>query len=423
MRHPRIHWLFHEIQRWKEAGVISDYQAAAIRGQYVSKAYGMGKRTMAAMVWSILGGISVALGIILVIANFWPDWSRWLRFTVATMPLIASWVALGWMLYQQKTSIFWREGVAVGNLLASVVALGLIDQLYNVQVSLGAFCVAITACSIPVLLMTRSIGWLIVSGVMMNIALADSEGMGLRTVIFIMGTGMLLVPDVVFKSASSWIKLALSWGVTLGFSAAMVWLGESLHATAFVIFPSIVWATILGVGVYSSKQWSIRMPMVAVSAFGLFLTLFMASFSTIWDEWVRVSIVETPIFITILGGLIGMQLGVFAFIRTHWFRWVLVAPSVVFLLGMILYQFSPSWIFPFIMLSLLSAFLVASIRFGVTVHRRSWINGGLFGFILIMIAKSFGTDMTLLAKVALFLISGGVLITVGYRLNRWPVKS
>lgn len=423
MRNPRIHWLFLEVQSWQKSGLISDYQAAAIRSRYVSKSFSTGRRSQAAFIWSLLGGFSVCLGIVLVIANFWPGLGRMVRLLIAIGPLVGSWAALIVMLWRQKQSIQWREGVAFGNLLASVVAMGLIDQLYNVQLPLGAFCITVIACSLPVLFLTRSIAWLVGTGVLVNIALVDSEGIGLRLIILAFASGMLIVPDMLFRQAPEWLKTGIAWCVTLGFSAAMVWMAESLHSSAFTILPVMIWSTVIGLGAYSSHKWAIRVPMVAVSAVGLFMSLFLGSFASIWDEWILVSIVETPLFIMVLGGLLGVQLSLFAVIRTHWFRWCLVIPSVMFLLGMMIVKFLPIWVFPTLFLCIVSGFLTASIRFGVMQHNRWWINGGLIGFVMIMMAKFFGVDFPIGIRAASFLISGGILIAIGYRLNQWTLKS
>jgi len=419
VRHPRTHWLFQQIQEWQAARVISDYQAEAIRNRYVSQAFTMGRKSLAAIIWSVLGAFSLILGVVLVIANEWPSLMRYTRLAITVIPILGSWVAMAVMVWKKKDTVVWRESVACTNLLAMVVALALVCQMYNIQGSTGLFFVTVIACSIPVMLVTRSLGWMIGTGLMINVALVDSDGLALRAGIALLATGMLVVPDTVFRRSNDWLRLALGWCVTLGFTAAMIWMSEALHPSAFMILPAIVWSTIIGLGGYSTKPWAVRVPMISVAVAGLFVTLFLGSFPTIWDEWVRTSVVETPIFITILGAMLGLQLSLFLMFKTHWFRWCLLAPSGVFLLGMIIYKFLPIWVFPMVYLGILVGFLTAAVRYGVIVHRRWWINAGLVGFVLIMLAKFFGADLPMGIRAAGFLVSGGVLIGIGYRLNQW----
>lgn len=321
VRHPRTHWLFQQIQEWQASGVISPYQAEAIRARYISQAFVMGRKSLAAIIWSVLGVFSVTLGVVLVIANGWPSLTRGIRLLITMVPLVASWGAMGVMAWKKKEAVAWREGVAVANLLAMVLALALVWQMYNIQSSLGLFFITVIACSLPILPVTRSVGWMIATGIMMNVALVDADGLVLRTGIALLATGMLVVPDTIFKRSNDWLRLALAWCVTLGFTAAVIWVSEALHPSAFMILPAIVWSTIIGLGAYSTKSWSVRKPMLSVAVVGLFMTLFLGSFPTIWDEWVRTSVVETPVFITILGGILGLQLSLFLVLKTHWFRW------------------------------------------------------------------------------------------------------
>lgn len=419
MRHPRTHWLFQQVQEWQSARIISEYQAEAIRNRYLSQAFVMGRKSLAAIIWSVLGLFSLILGVVLVIANGWPAIPWWLRLLIAVLPLVGSWVALGVMIWKKQTGPAWRESVGIANLIGLVVALALVCQMYNVPISAGTFFMTVILASLPIVWITQSIGWMIGTGLMMNVALADAEGLVLRLGILILATVMVAIPDTVFRKHNDWLRLALGWCVTLGFTAALIWVSEALHPSAFMILPAIVWSTMVGVWLYTDTQWTVRKPMIAAAVTGLFLTLFLGSFPTIWDEWISTSVVETPVFITILGGLLGFQLSVFVVGKTHWFRWVLMVPSLVFLLGVMVYKFLPIWVFPTLYLLILIAFLTAAVRYGVLIHRRWWINGGLVGFVLIMLAKFFGADLPMSIRAAAFLLSGSVLIGIGYRLNQW----
>jgi uncharacterized membrane protein len=100
--------LFQQIQEWQAARVISDYQAEAIRNRYVSQAFTMGRKSLAAIIWSVLGAFSLILGVVLVIANEWPSLMRYTRLAITVIPILGSWVAMAVMVWKKKDTVVWR---------------------------------------------------------------------------------------------------------------------------------------------------------------------------------------------------------------------------------------------------------------------------------------------------------------------------
>ncbi len=420
MRHPRISWLFQQVQDWQKSGIVSAYQAEAIRSQYVSKSFISGRKSLAALIWSVLGGFALVLGIVLMIATTWPSMGYGTRLTIAVLPLMATWGALGVMVIQKRTSVLWRESVACLNLGAITLAMALIAQLYNSHLSMGIYLITVTLVSLPVLFVTRSLGWVIATGIMMNFALVDAESLVVRCLM--MGMSMVMmatVPDYIFKAQSPLVKSILGWCVCFGFTASLIWMSEALHPTAFMVLPAVVWCTLIGVGVNSTLKTANRIPLLAISVSGLFLTLFIGSFQGVWDEWVRISVVETSAFIVVLGLLIGLQLSLFSMFKTHWFRWTLVMTPILSLLGMVSHKFLPEWVIPLLFLILLLGYSVAAVSYGVKHHQRWWINGGVAALVVVMLAKFLASDWPASMRAGGLLVGGTVLLGVGYRLNRW----
>ena len=419
VRSPRIHWLFRQVQDWQSSGIISPYQGEAIRNRYVTAAFPAGRKFISSLVWSVLGIFSLLLGTVLVIANCWQDLDQFLRILLSLLPLMGSWIGLLALITFNERRLVWRELAASANLLATVLALALIGQIYNIPYSMGVFFISIVLGTFPVVLLTRSISWVVGTGILLNVALIDSGSFGVRCVILALSVAMLAVPDLVFSTANDWTKQILAWSTSIGFCTTLIWVAQGIHPSAFLIFPAMIWATIIGTLAVSRSDLAFRRPLVGMSLIGMLMTLFLGTIPSVWDEWVQFSVVSDPAYICVLGAIIGVQLAIFSVTKGHWFRWVLIVPGIVFILGMVAHKFIPSWMLPTAVLFELITALVAAVRFGIVSQRRWWIHCGTIGFLLTMVTQFVSANVSLGLRAAEFLLLGGILVAVGYRVNGW----
>lgn len=366
-----------------------------------------------------MGLFSLGLATILLVAHFWFDFNQWAKITVAIIPLMASWCATAYGVKTSVKSTLWREILGASNGITMGLALGLIGQIYNIPMSMAEFVLVLVLTGLPILWVTRSLSWMIFTGMFVNAALFDSSPVALRLGLLGLSGVMLVVPDRLFKDSMDWVRIGLSWAVAIGFSVVLIWTSEALHPSAFLILPSIVWSILIGTISMPKNGQSIKIPMVGISGVGLFFTLFLGSFSNVWDEWAQIPVSANPTYIAIIGALIGIQLAMYYLIKTHWFRWALILPGIVFIFGMGLHKLVPDWIFPNIVLMELIAGLVGVVTTGVTLHRRWLINCGLFGSVLVMISQFLGSIISLSTRAVLFFLVGAALLALGYRLNRW----
>ncbi len=92
-------------------GLITAEQAERIRARYASDAaQGTGRMLL---VFAILGSLLVGLGIMLIVAHNWDDFSRPVRTVLAIAPVLIG-QALVWHALRAKPDVrAWREGSAV----------------------------------------------------------------------------------------------------------------------------------------------------------------------------------------------------------------------------------------------------------------------------------------------------------------------
>ncbi len=145
--------LYRELPLLVQKGVISDDTAERIRGYYgpVPEAAAEGKRSVALVVFSILGAFLIGAGIILLLAHNWENLSRFTRTIISLTPLVVAQLLCGRLLLREKPSLAGREGAGTFLLLAVGAALSLISQTYHISGSLSGFLLTWMLLSLPVI--------------------------------------------------------------------------------------------------------------------------------------------------------------------------------------------------------------------------------------------------------------------------------
>lgn len=82
-----IHWLLNELETWVREGIISDDQAMAIRGRYPTPEQA---GTWGRIAFAAAGAILIGLGVILLFAYNWEKMHKFLKLSVVFTALIAA---------------------------------------------------------------------------------------------------------------------------------------------------------------------------------------------------------------------------------------------------------------------------------------------------------------------------------------------
>ncbi|MEL7220351.1 MAG: DUF2157 domain-containing protein, partial [Bacteroidota bacterium] len=126
-----------ELEALIAAGIISEETAQQIAAYWQSQ-----KQTSASrlpIVFSILGGLLVGLGIILVVAHNWDDLSHLSKLIFAFLPVLIGQAAGLYTLLKQPQSRAWREGSSVFLLFAIGACIAMVSQIYHIEGELSAF--------------------------------------------------------------------------------------------------------------------------------------------------------------------------------------------------------------------------------------------------------------------------------------------
>lgn len=120
-----------ELKAWREGGLISADQAAAIQTRH-AEVIQRERRDRLATILGILGAVVVALGVILFYAANWSEISRWVRL-VALVSGIATLYFIGYVLRERRGHQNIGHGFIFLAAMLFGAALFLVDQMYHVQ--------------------------------------------------------------------------------------------------------------------------------------------------------------------------------------------------------------------------------------------------------------------------------------------------
>lgn len=152
MSSPR---LFDTLPELVREGLLSAEQAERIRARYAQPQEQSGNRLL--LLFSILGGLLIGLGIILVVAHNWADLPRWLRTVLAFLPLLIGQCIVGYAVVRRSESAGWKEGGAAFLFLAVGACLALVSQIYHIPGELDGFLFAWSLLTVALLFVPGSL--------------------------------------------------------------------------------------------------------------------------------------------------------------------------------------------------------------------------------------------------------------------------
>ena len=118
-------------------GLITADQADRIHMRYAAPQEQSGNRML--LLFSILGGLLIGLGLILVVAHNWEDLSRTTRTVFAFLPMAIGQGLVLFTLLKKRAVAGWKEGTAIFLMLAVGACIALISQIYHTGGELHEF--------------------------------------------------------------------------------------------------------------------------------------------------------------------------------------------------------------------------------------------------------------------------------------------
>lgn len=140
-----------DLQELVEKGIISEDTASDIRAYYKEDNSSKSQRLLT--VFSIIGAALIGLGIILLIAHNWDNFSRPFKTFLSFIPVVTGQALCVYTYFRNKD---WQEGAAIFLGLAIGACITLIAQIYNIPGNENEFFFTWTILTLPLVFLLRS---------------------------------------------------------------------------------------------------------------------------------------------------------------------------------------------------------------------------------------------------------------------------
>lgn len=412
-KHGMIRWFLSELPRLQADGVITPETADALDAHYSGRLAADSPRNYFLLALSIIGGLLITGGVILLIGHNWDMLGKKLQITVSLLPLLA---AGGISVYTlaRKKSQGWRECSALFTAGGGAAAVALLSHIYQTGGDFQEFMLLVILFSLPLLYIFNSVSLTVVT-VFMLFTQCDSYQGSLESQMISLGLLGALLPMVLYHVSRRDSRYRAVMNYALSFCAGVTLLAvrwENLGAYMLILSCLFL---LCGIRRYEQDEGFWRNPWLP-GGFA-FLTHLLAiqscdkRFIEPWDLQVPTAI--------LLGAAVAVFAGFFIF---DVLKGRLTAGRVLLALTVAMAAvsgFCEDKILYRLMANLLMfAFGVAFLRQGWLQRRLLVFNGGFIMLAMLLIYRFFDSDMGMLLRAGLFIVIGTGFILSNFFLSR-----
>jgi len=420
--------LIKDIPELLENSVISKDVANAIETYYNSKNEGKSNRLFT--VFGVLGATLVGLGIILILAHNWDDFSRTVKTIWAFLPLIIGQLFAGFSIIRNKGET-WKEASGVFLFFAVGASIALISQVYNIPGNLSSFLLTWILLCVPLIYLLKSKAVAILHIVFATYYVFEyGYAGGSHTPWYYLLFLAVLAPfylQLLRHQARSNITSIFNWLIPLSMTICLgAFVGRGGDKYGFLMYV-ILFGIFYSIGKmpYFREQKLRRNGYLVIGSLGTIITLLFATFKWFWDDMTTGSSVDTQTTI-IASVLFIVALAILAYSYSkkwvkgfHLFQFVFIIFAVLFFIGM------AHVTLPTILVNLLVLSLgLIAIKIGTDQFHFGILNYGLLIVTSLVICRFFDTNMTFVIRGLLFIIVGvGFFLTNYIMLKKQKSKT
>ncbi len=142
-----------DINELVEEQVISKEIASNIEDYYKSKKDHSPNRLFT--VFGVLGSLLIGLGIILILAHNWDNFSKSIKTIFAFLPLVIGQLLVGYSILKKKSTT-WKEASGTFLFFAVGACIALISQIYNIPGNLSEYLLTWIVLCVPLIYLLKS---------------------------------------------------------------------------------------------------------------------------------------------------------------------------------------------------------------------------------------------------------------------------
>ena len=400
-----------DIPELLKAGIITPETAEGIRQYYREKAGQSQNRLF--IIFGILGAILVGLGVILIIAHNWDEFSRTLKTFFSFLPLLVGQFFCAFTLWRKNDSSAWRESSSAFLFFAVGASISLISQVYHIPGNISVFILTWMLLCLPLVYLMRSsvTSLLYIIGITYWAAETGYWTYPASETYYYWLLLLAVLPHYYLlkksQPASNFI-IFHHWFIPLSITIALGTLSRNHEEFMFIAYISLFCLFYLvGKTNFFQSQKSTSNGYLAIGSAGAISILLALSFTWFWEDLRRMDVsfsdaIRSPEFFTAL--IASLLAGAF-FIRFGKYKSVseLNPMELVFLIFIIIFIIGLKAPFAVILVNLLIFTIgIFTIRLGSKKDHLGILNYGLLIITALVICRFFDTDLSFVFRGILF---------------------
>ena len=401
-----------EIKELLENNVVSTEVAAAITDYYKSKEVHSPNRLLT--IFGVLGSALVGLGIILILAHNWDDFSKTLKTTFAFLPLVLGQIIVAYAILKSKNQV-WREASGVFLFFAVGASMALVSQIYNIPGDLNSFLFTWTVLCLPLIYILKSNALMLLHVVLTTYYACthgyfyDSEVGTPWLYILLLSSVMPYYGRLLKYQKESNLTSVLNWLIPLSITIVLgsfVDKSEELGYLMYILFFGLIYN--IGNWPYFKNQRLRRNGYLILGSLGTVFILLLTSFEWFWEDLIRHDVsfnsqegyLSLALLLTAAGVLFYSYLKKWI-IKFNLFQYVFGLFLMIFFIG------STNNVLPIVLINILILALgIMAVKLGADSLHLGILNYGLIIVSVLIVCRFFDTNMSYVLRGLLFVIVG-----------------
>ncbi len=414
--------ILNDLEELVENQIISKETADGIQAYYLSKKTSPQKRLFT--VFGILGAILVGLGINLIIAHNWDDFSRPVKAFFAFLPLVLGQLACLYVILKKYESTAWREGSSAFLVFAVGAGISLISQIYNIPGDLSSFLLTWALLILPLIyVMNSSItSLLFIAGITWYTCETEYWSYSQQDAWFYWGLLLAALPHYYLlyknKPKSNFITFH-NWMVSLSVIISLGMLSDNYPQLMYIAYISLFGLLFL-IGNFKQflSQKLINNAFLITGSLGTIILLLTLSFDWFWkklslDKFGLNTLIAPEFIVSIFFSGIAIVLLLRELKRVNFsginsLTWTFLAFIMIFIIGL-------ATEFSYVLINLLIlAIGLLHVREGAKKDHLGILNFGLLVITILTVCRFFDENISFVIRGVLFVGAGAGFFVANY---------
>lgn len=405
-----------DIKELVEQQVISKDIASNIEAYYQSKNDDSPNRLFT--VFGVLGSLLIGLGIILILAHNWDNFTRPIKTVFAFLPLVIGQLFVGYSILKKKSAT-WKEASGTFLFFAVGACIALISQIYNIPGNLSSYLLTWIVLCLPLVYLLKS-NALAILHIGFTTYYACEFGyfdggnkepwLYLPLVALVVPFYYRLLkkrPEANISSIFNWL-FPLSLTIVLGTFVAK---GDQFGFLMYVLMFGLLYN--IGRIPFFENQKLRRNGYLIIGSLGTIAILLMASFEWFWKFNIKESVFDLQeLYISVFLFIVSIALLFYMnarkwIIEFNLFQYIFILFTILFAIGFF------NNIIPIILVNIIVLALgLMTIKIGADKFHFGILNYGLLIITALVVCRFFDTNMSFVIRGLLFVAVGvGFFIT------------